>query len=268
MAQADGALLGDLRGKVAIVTGSTQGVGEAIATRIVQWGGAGVVVCGRNRERGAAVVRLLEASGARAVFVAADLAEADAVARIVEACRQAFGRLDCLVNAAASTERGGLLDAEAAFVDAMFAANVRAPFLLMQAAARLMRAAGGGGAMVNILSVNAHCGAPELAVYSATKGALATLTRNAANALAGDRIRVNGINLGWTDTPAEHVVQEKTSPHGKGWLEAANRIRPFGRLIRADEVADLAAFLLSANAGVMTGALIDYEQWVVGAPPR
>lgn len=131
----------------------------------------------------------------------------------------------------------------------------------------MMREAGQGGAMVNILSMNAHCGTPELAVYSATKGAMATLTRNAANALKADRIRVNGINLGWTDTPAERALQERTSPHGKDWLEQAGRTRPYGRLIQAGEVADLAAFLLSANAGVMTGVLVDYEQWVVGAPP-
>ncbi len=261
-------LRGDLRGKVAIVTGSTQGVGEAIAHRIVAWGGAGIVVTGRNRERGAAVARAIERQGARAVFVAADLGEAPAAECIVGECERAFGRVDCLVNAAASTERGGLLDAGAGFIDSMFASNVRAPFLLMQAAARLMRRAGQGGAIVNILSMNAHCGTPELAVYSATKGAMATLTRNAANTLLADRIRVNGINLGWADTPAEHVVQEKTSPHGRCWLEEANRTRPFGRLIEVDEIADLAAFLLSANAGVMTGALIDYEQWVVAAPPK
>lgn len=261
------ALQGDLSGKVAIVTGSTQGIGEAIAHRIVDWGGTGIVVTGRDHGRGEAVAGALEEKGARSVFVAAELGDAGSAARIVETCKAAFGRVDCLVNAAASTARGGLLDAEAGFLDTMFAANVRAPFLLMQAAAHMMREAGQGGAMVNILSMNAHCGTPELAVYSATKGAMATLTRNAANTLKADRIRVNGINLGWADTPAERALQERISPHGKDWLEQAGRTRPFGRLIDADEVADLAAFLLSAHAGVMTGALVDYEQWVVGAPP-
>lgn len=261
-------LRGDLSGKVAIVSGSTQGVGEAVARRIADWGAAGLVITGRNRARGEAVAGALQSRGTPAVFVAADLSDAAAPARIVGACADAFGRVDCLVNAAASTERAGLLDADAAFIDAMFAANLRAPFLLMQAAARLMRSAGQGGSIVNILSMNAHCGTPELAVYSATKGALATLTRNAANTLLRDRIRVNGINLGWADTPGEHVVQEKTSPLGKHWLEEANRTRPFGRLIQVDEIADLVAFLLSAHAGIMTGSLIDYEQWVMGVGPR
>ena len=204
---------------------------------------------------------------ARAIFVAADQAEPDAASKIVAACEAEFGRVDCLVNNVASTERGGALHAKPDFIDAVFAQNVRTPLLLMQRAMTLMRSAGQGGAIVNILSMNAHCGTPELAVHSATKGAMATLTRNAANTFSADRIRVNGINLGWADTPAEHVVQEKTSPHGARWLQEANRTRPFGRLIHVDEVANLAAFLLSEHAGVMTGALIDYEQSVVAMAP-
>ena len=263
------ALRGDLSGKVAIVTGGTSGIGEAIATRIAEWGAAGVVINGRDEERGAASVAALEKAGAEAVFVAGDLDEATLAARIVARCLEQFGRVDCLVNAAAITDRGGLLDtpADAAFFDRLFAANVRAPFLLMQAAASAMRDAGRGGSIVNILSMNAHCGTPELGVYSASKGALATLTKNAANAFLKPRIRVNGINLGWAETPAEHKVQEKTSPHGRDWLREAEKTVAFGRLIQPDEVANLAVFLLSDQSGVMTGALIDMEQYVVGANP-
>ncbi len=77
---------------------------------------------------------------------------------------------------------------------------------------------------------------------------------------------MNGIFLGWTDTPAEHIVQEQESPDGKQWLERASEKLPFGRLISVEELADLIAFLLSRHAGVMTGALIDYNQKVIGAP--
>ncbi|WP_292075261.1 SDR family oxidoreductase, partial [Mesorhizobium sp.] len=115
---------------------------------------------------------------------------------------------------------------------------------------------------VNILSINAHCGSPELAVYSATKGALATLTKNAANAHRFDRIRVNGINVGWTDTPAERVMQAETLGQGPGWLDAANATQPFGRLFSVTDIANLAVFLLSDAAGPMTGTLVDQEQWV------
>lgn len=257
-------LKGDLSGKVAIVTGSTQGVGAAIAHRIIEWGGAGVLVTGRNEAHGAAMVKALEEMGGKAVFVAADSADPKGPERIARGCLDAFGRIDLLVNAAADTSRAGILDATAEFIDGMFATNVRAPLLLMGECGRAMRAAGRGGAMVNILSINAHGGTPELAVYSGSKGAMATLTRNAAHTLRRDRIRVNAIMLGWADTPGEHVVQEKTSPYGKQWLEQANKTRPFGRLIQVDEIADLTAFLLSPHAGIMTGALIDYEQWVVG----
>ena len=263
------AIRGDLSGKVAIVTGGTSGIGEAIALRVAEWGAAGVVINGRDETRGAESVAAVRKVGAEALFVAGELDDTEAPARIVAAGRERFGRIDCLVNAAAITDRGGLLDtpADAAFFDRLFAANVRAPFLLMQAAAGLMRDAGRGGSIVNILSMNAHCGTPELGVYSASKGALATLTRNAAHSFRTLRIRVNGINLGWTDTPAEHTVQEKTSPHGKDWLHEAEKHLPFGRLIQPDEVANLAAFLLSEQSGVMTGALIDMEQYVVGANP-
>ncbi len=260
-------LHGDLAGRVIVVTGGAQGVGGAAARRAAEWGAAGVLICGRDADKGAHAVAEIEKRGARALFVAADLADATACALVIAECDRAFGRIDGLVNAAALTDRASLLDAAPDFIDRMMAVNLRAPLLLMQGAATLMRRDGIAGAIVNVLSVNAHCGAPELAAYSASKGALATLTRNAANLLARDRIRVNGINLGWTDTPAEHVVQERESPYGKDWLAHAAATLPFGRLIDPEESADLIAFLLSRHAGVMTGALIDYGQSVLGAPP-
>ena len=89
------------------------------------------------------------------------------------------------------------------------------------------------GRSSNIVSINAHCGAPDLAVYSASKAALANMTRNAANAHARDRIRVNGINVGWSLTPTEQALQSGTLGHGPGWLDAANAASPFGAAIRA-----------------------------------
>ena len=135
----------------------------------------------------------------------------------------------------------------------------------MQAAIRAMRARGEGGAIVNIASINIHCGAADLAVYSASKAALANMTKNAADAHRFDRIRVNGINMGWTLTPAEQDMQAETLGLGPGWVDAASAASPFGRLFMPEEIANLAVFLLSDAAGPMTGALIDQEQWVVGA---
>jgi NAD(P)-dependent dehydrogenase (short-subunit alcohol dehydrogenase family) len=258
-------LRGDLAGKIIAITGGTQGVGGAAARRVAEWGAAGVLVVGRNAEKGATAAAELEKLGTQPLFVRADLADADAPGRIIEACEKTFGRIDGLVNAAAWTDRAGLLDASIDFLDRMYATNLRAPFLLMQGAANMMRRDRVEGAIVNVLSVNAYCGAPNLAAYAASKGGLATLTRNAANALAPDHIRVNGIMLGWVDTPAEHDVQRRESPDGADWLAKASARLPFGRLIDPEELADFIAFLLSRHAGVMTGALIDYNQMVLGA---
>ncbi|RWF77359.1 MAG: SDR family oxidoreductase [Mesorhizobium sp.] len=254
-----------LEGKVVLVTGATQGIGRAIVETLAHSGAGGLLVTGREPVRGNDVATSLSQAGTPATFIAADLADTTAPARLVDECIGRFGRIDALVNAAGLTNRASFLDADLDDWAALFAVNARAPFFLMQAAITQMRKQGQGGAIVNILSINAHCGSPELAVYSATKGALATLTRNAANAHRFDRIRVNGINVGWTDTPAERIMQAETLGHGPGWIDAANASQPFGRLLAADEVANLAVFLLSDASGPMTGALIDQEQWVVGA---
>jgi NAD(P)-dependent dehydrogenase (short-subunit alcohol dehydrogenase family) len=136
----------------------------------------------------------------------------------------------------------------------------------MQGAIADMVRRGAGGSIVNILSMNAHCGSPDLAVYSATKGALGTLTKNAANAHARDRIRVNGLNLGWVATPAERHLHAVVLGKGDAWLDEMARARPFGRFLTATEAAALCIFLLGDQCGVMTGAVVDQDQWVAGAP--
>ncbi|MBZ9696203.1 MULTISPECIES: SDR family oxidoreductase [unclassified Mesorhizobium] len=254
-----------LEGKVALVTGSTQGIGRAIAETLARSGAAGLLITGRDSKRGEAVAAELSALGTPTLFVAADLGDTETPALLAQACIDRFGRIDGLVNAAGLTDRASFLDATPDDWSALFAVNARAPFFLMQAAIADMKKRGQGGAIVNILSINAHCGSPELAVYSATKGALATLTKNAANAHRFDRIRVNGINVGWTDTPAERIMQAQTLGNGPGWLNAANAAQPFGRLLKPDDIANLAVFLLSDAAGPMTGAVIDQEQSVIGA---
>ncbi|CDX44515.1 Short-chain dehydrogenase/reductase SDR [Mesorhizobium plurifarium] len=254
-----------LDGKVVLVTGATQGIGRAIAEIAARSGAAGLLITGRDQKRGDAVAAELAAMGTPAAFAAADLGDPEAPARLAKTCIERFGRIDGLVNAAGLTDRASFADATLDDWSSLFAVNARAPFFLMQATIADMRKRGQGGSIVNILSINAHCGSPELAVYSATKGALATLTKNAANAHRFDRIRVNGINVGWTDTPAERVMQAETLGQGPGWLDAANATQPFGRLFSVTDIANFAVFLLSDAAGPMTGALVDQEQWVIGA---
>lgn len=255
-----------LDGKVVLVTGSTQGVGQATAKLAAESGAAGIMITGRNAGRGQAVVAEIAALGTPAAFVTGDLADPAAPPAIVAACIERFGRVDALVNAAALTDRASLLDGTVEFWNRMFSANARAPFFLMKHCVEDMRRRNSPGAIVNVLSVNIHCGLPSLAIYSASKGALAVLTRNIANAHKEDRIRVNGIVLGWTDTPGEREMQAEKLGLGEGWLEKAKKSQPFGRLLTPEDVAGLAVFLLSDAAGPMTGALIDQEQRVAGAP--
>ncbi len=255
-----------LNGKIILVTGSTQGVGHAVARLAATSGAAGVMITGRNAERGKQVVDEIEGLGGKAGFVAADLVDPAAPERVVAATIEKFGRVDGLVNAAALTDRSTLLDGTVEFWNRMFSANARAPYFLMQHCVNDMRKRKAPGAIVNILSVNIHCGLPTLAIYSASKGALAVLTKNIANAHKFDRIRCNGIILGWTDTPAEREMQAHTLGQGEGWLEKVEQQQPFGRLLKPEDVANLAVFLLSDAAGPMTGALIDQEQRVPGAP--
>lgn len=254
----------DLAGGVFVVTGSTQGIGEAIARRLVERGAAGLLVTGRDRARGEAVAADLRALGAEAVFHAADLAEVDACRSIITAADTAFGRLDGLVNAAGVTDRGNIDDTTPALWDRIFAINTRAPFFLIQEAVRIMRRQGTPGRIVNIVTMSSHGGQPKLVPYSASKAALAALTRNLAHGLRRDRIRVNAINIGWADTPNEDAVQ-RAEGQPADWLARAEASQPFGRLIKPDDVAKLTLYLLSADSGVMTGAVIDHDQNVMGA---
>lgn len=254
-----------LDGKVALITGASQGIGEAIARSAADSGASGLLISDRDVAGGTEVARQLADTGVPTEFVGADLLDTETPAHLVSQCISRFGRIDALVNAAGLTNRASFLDADQDVWTTLFAVNARAPFFLMQAAIAAMRDQGQGGAIVNILSINTHCGAPELAVYSATKAALALLTKNAANAHRSDRIRVNGINVGWASTPSEHVMQAETLGHGADWIETVESSLPFGRLLAPEEVANLAVFLLSDAAGPMTGSLVDQEQWVVGA---
>lgn len=252
-----------LDGRTLLVTGGTQGIGEAIARAAAEVGAAGIAVTGRNVARGESVTAEL-ARITRAHFIAADLADPNAPGRIVAEASRALGTVDGLVNAAGLTDRGTLEETSVGLWDKLFAVNARAPFLLMQQVVRGLKAAGRSGAIVNVITMSSHGGQPFLTAYSASKGALATLTKNAAHALRHARIRVNGINLGWTDTPGEHAIQARDGAPAD-WLVRAAPQQPFGRLIEPRDVAGLAVYLLSDAAEMMTGALIDFDQNVIGA---
>lgn len=251
-------------GRAYVVTGSTQGIGAEIAVSLARGGAEGVIICGRNEDGGARVKAAVEAAGAGCGYVRADLAEVDDCRGVIAACDGQFGRLDGLVNAAGMTDRGTIADTSVELWDRMFAVNARAPFLLMQDAIALMRRDSIAGAIVNIITMSSYGGQPFITAYSASKGALATLTKNVAHGVRTDRIRVNGINMGWADTPNEHKVKIAEGEPGD-WLARAESEQPFGRLVSTGDVARLTLFLLGPDSGIMTGALIDCDQNVMGA---
>jgi NAD(P)-dependent dehydrogenase (short-subunit alcohol dehydrogenase family) len=172
--------------------------------------------------------------------------------------------VDVLVNAAAITDRGTIFDTSPDLFDTMFAVNVRAPFFLMQDALSLMRREGTRGSIVNILSMSAHGGQSFITAYCASKGALATLTKNVAFGVMRHGIRVNGLCIGWMDTPGEDRIMRLYHGAQDDWKAEAEAKLPMGRLLKVDEVARAVAFLASEASGLMTGSIIDFDQSVLG----
>lgn len=253
-----------LTDRVVLVSGGTQGLGLAVA-RAAGREGATVVISGRNADRGESAARGLRESGVQATFVAADVSDVASCRAAVATAVQRYGRIDALVNSAGLTSRGSLLDTTPELFDQHVAINLRGPFFLMQAAVRDMKRRSAGGTIVNILTIDSHGGQAVLAPYVASKAGLAGLTKNAAHAHRWDRIRINGLNIGWTATDQETVTQREANGAGDDWAEQAGASLPMGKVGQVDEIADFVVFLLSDRSGVVTGSLIDWDQNVVGA---
>ncbi|MCC5954573.1 MAG: SDR family oxidoreductase [Natronohydrobacter sp.] len=247
----------------ALILGGTQGLGLAIARKLVAQGCTKLVITGRDSAKGTSIAAEL---GAR--FAVTDLCDTAATVAAVDQAADHLGRIDALVVAGALTDRGSVLDTTPELWDRMMTANARTPFFVLQRVAQRAIAAGHGASVVNILSMVVHCGQSFLAPYSASKAALANVTRNAAQALRSQHIRVNGINCGWMDTPGEDATQRRYHGAGDDWLARAEAAQPFGTLVKPTHVAGLASYMLSADSGVMTGALVDFDQNVAGAYPE
>jgi NAD(P)-dependent dehydrogenase (short-subunit alcohol dehydrogenase family) len=254
-----------LANKIALVTGSTSGIGRGIAEHFAALG-ARVVVHGRRETEAATIAQGLRAAGHDAASVAADLADVEACRHAVRFTIEHYGGIDVLVNNAALTTRGFLEDAPVDMWDRVMHVNLRAPFLCLQEAVRSMKTRG-GGSIVNIGSVNAYIGEPKLGPYSVSKGGLMTLTRNAAATLNRYRIRVNQINVGWTLTEGEERVKREEE-HDPDWLPKAIATRPFGRLLTPRDVARAAEYFASDATEAITGTVMDFEQYPIGAPPN
>jgi NAD(P)-dependent dehydrogenase (short-subunit alcohol dehydrogenase family) len=249
--------------RVALITGGAQGLGAAIAKRFLQDGFAGVVLVDRNAERLERQRHELSAHGAVHTLTA-DLRDDATPAAAVAVAQKAFGRLDVLVNAAGNTERCSIEDTSVEAYHRLFDVNVKAPLFMMQKAAAYMETTGQGGVIINISSMLAYGGPPDIGIYSASKAALVALSKNAANTLKRKGIRVTAINLGWALTEGEHNLQTGFHKQPENWAEAAGKKVPFGRLISPEDIAGTCAYLVSPAAAMMTGAVIDYEQMPIG----
>tara|TARA_B100000575_G_C22970242_1_gene560110 strand:- start:6 stop:821 length:816 start_codon:yes stop_codon:yes gene_type:complete len=251
-------------GKTAIITGGTQGLGASIARLFAEAGAAGIAIVGRGIKKGQAKAQ--EISNAYSVpveMIEADLSNIQDVKGIIPKVDNKFGKIDILVNAAALTDRGNILNTTSELFDDIFAVNVRAPFFLMQGAIKVMERDCIEGRIVNIGSASEHTGQPFLAAYSASKGALATLTRNSGFALMRNRIHVNQLDIGWMASDHERELQLKESGD-PNWENKAKAKLPFGRLLDPEEVAKAVLWMASDDSGIMTGAVIHYDQSVWG----
>jgi NAD(P)-dependent dehydrogenase (short-subunit alcohol dehydrogenase family) len=251
-------------GKIALITGATQGLGAAIARLFARAGAEGIAIVGRDAAKGEKVAAgITEQTGVAVHVIAAELADIDAVRAIVPSCVKRFGRVDILVNAAGLTDRGNMLNTSPELFDRMIAVNTRAPFFLIQDAASAMDARNIEGRIVNIGTASSQAGQPFLAPYSVSKGALATLTRHAGFALMRNRIHVNQLDIGWMNSDHERalVLSETGDPT---FIDRAAAGKPFGRILDPEEVAKAVLWMASEDSGMMTGAVIHFDQSVWG----
>ena len=256
---------GAFGGGVALITGGSQGLGYAVAERLISEGAAGLLLVGRDPVKGVAAAASLSSLDCRAEFLAADLAHSDACDEVVATLDERFGTCHSFVNCAAVTDRGSVWDSTPELWDAILAVNVRAPGLLSQGVARIMARERVEGTIVLIGSIAGRGGPPKLLPYSTSKGALVAMTRNLAFSLMRHRIRVNLLCPGWMDTPNEDVVQRTFDGAVDGWLEQAEAEMPFGRLIKPTEIARTVVHLATTDSGMMTGAVVEWDQTVLGA---
>lgn len=252
-----------LKGKIALITGSTNGIGEVTA-RLFVAEGAKVMLHGRNE---AAAKKLVEEFGKdKVTYFIGDLADAVVCEKLIEATVAHFGTLDIVINNASITHRSTIETTDAQTFDWLMALNLRAPLLLIQHALKVFRKNHIQGVVVNIGSINAHCGERELLLYSMTKGGMMTLTRNLGHTLAKEKIRVNQLNVGWTATQRikDDVIRDKGIEKADEWQNIIPPIfAPSGALVSPEAVANHVLFWASAESAPVTGAVYEVEQYSI-----
>ena len=257
-------LKNQFKNKVIVITGSTQGIGAETAKLFAHRGAKAITICGRQEEQGELIKKEIESIGSKCIYVKADLDKEDDCRNIISLTDKEFGTVNSLINVAGYTERGTVLSTTMENYDKNFNINTKAPFILMQESTKIMIRDQNKGTIANVLSMALYSGMPFLTAYSGSKAALGIMIKNIANGVSGHQIRVNGLNIGWTETPGEHSIQKRIHKGGKDWLKKAEAKVPFKRLNKPIDVARARAFLCSDESGFMTGSLIDCDQTVNG----
>ncbi|BBK32969.1 3-oxoacyl-[acyl-carrier protein] reductase [Stella humosa] len=249
----------DLQGKVALVTGSSTGIGAAVATAFGQQGMAVAVHCNRTRAEAEAVAAAIEAAGGRAIVLQGDVSDAARQAELVEETVAAFGRLDILVaNAGSVVERKPIEQAGDDLYDQVMDLNARSVFVAARAAIPHLRAAGGGSIISTTSLAARNGGGGGSVLYAAAKGFVSSFTRGLAKEVARDRIRVNAVAPGVIMTP----LQERLTPAKQ--IEAAIRLTPMRRTGTTDECVGAYLYLASdALSGFVTGQVIEVNGGII-----
>ena len=250
-----------LENKVILITGSTTGIGRATAEHCIA-AGAQVMVHGRNEDR---AKELAETLGERASYFIADIAEQAECEALIAATVDHFGRLDGLINNAGIFPRTTIDSFDHDMIDRIFATNMKAPLFLSQAAIAVFRKQpkhdAGRGTILNIGSINAHCGQPDLLIYSMSKGALMTMTRNLADALGHEGIRINCLNVGWTATETE-IALKRDEGLPDNWQDLVPPVyAPSGRVLSPEDDARHAVFWVSDQSFPANGVVYEVEQY-------
>ena len=258
---------GDFAGQTCVVTGGSQGLGLAVAELMKARGAAAIMLVGRDQAKGDAAAASLNGDGCDVSFLSADLADTAGAEAVVTAVDDRHGTVHAVACCAAATWRGTVWNTTGDMWDEMLATNVKANGLLITGMAKIMDRQGVAGSIAVVGSIAHHGAIGELFPYVVAKHALEAMVRHAAYSLRMEQIRVNLINPGWTDTPAEDMIQKKFHDAPDDWLAQAEAQQPFNRLLKPAEVARGICFLLSGESGMMSGASIDFDQTMPGQGP-
>jgi NAD(P)-dependent dehydrogenase (short-subunit alcohol dehydrogenase family) len=251
----------NLNNKVVIVTGGTSGIGLEIVKEALNKGAKVMIHSSHNSKEKA--ISLCEELGENTSYVCADLSKAQELQGIVDKTIEVFGTVDSLVNNAGVFPRNTILDIDYESYDYIMNVNYKAPLFLCQAVIKHFIKNNIKGSIVNMGSINSYCGQDNLLVYSSSKGALMTMTRNLADYLGSYEIRVNQINVGWTHTQKENETQLGEG-NSKDWYKNVHKaFAPRGTILAPQEIAKHAIFWLSDYSIPANGSIYEVEQYPV-----